>query len=1254
MNFNKLSVFLAILLVSILAIGTVSAESVDDSTLEAVDNAGSIETADDSAIVGEVSVDSNDNSIVKEDSADLVVKEDATGDKIVNDSTYSIYFNDDGTLTDEVSDYDTLIIDSLNGKDLNINKSINIVGNDVGEIINGTITLVDKNAGGSIISGLTFNNSNKNAIVLDNGVSDVEIKKNNISIQVDDSTNSYSIAGIITEGYVSNITIFDNDILITGNLSYVYGIDIMAWDSNYNFAEDNPSNINISNNSIFIASNASSGMAEAIYLDTLKDSVVEYNDIDINVSGENAFAYGIAIGDSAYSNSIMSFYYDEDYDAADMVQSPSNITINGNYLNISSEYMIYGIVADVLGVMDDESDELVSAPKSNIVISDNTLYAGSAKGVFGIALAGVTDSEIVNNQLNITGGSISDVSSPDNLGVGTDAIILKRDKSTGKTDNNISIRNNSINFKDEGSNSTSLINLAGGISDVEIYENDLNLNSSATSSAGILVSGGDSGLVNDISIQDNNMSVIGDAKYMYGIDAYVAPWNYTASGKSTPINKIYIDGNNILVNGSNMVEGIYFEAENSSISENNISVCTNGSSKAYGIGTSNVNNLSIDSNNLLVYSNKTSYGMNLYNSEEVNINENNIVALGSTAYAIRSYGNVNESLNANITDNSIMVVGSSSTGISVAGNGTVNIENNDFDVSNPYIDLSDAGENSTVYNNSVPVILVDDNSYSDYFDDNGNLNGVFTSIGTIIVGELNNKSFIINIPTNIVGNGDGEFKINNGTITLTADASGSNISSLNFNYEDDVGISDAIINLEPGIANVTISDSVILFNSTKGSSGYNSAMGIKVVGGSDGISENISIINNTIIIEGDAPYIYAIDAYSNPWNYNGTAINDLEVVNNTILIKGTNLVEAAYLSKIGNSLFENNTIVASTNGTSSGADAYGFGTSSSSNLTFNNNYIYVSGNMMSYGLSLSTTENATVSDNKINANGTGAIGVGVAGNTDGNLNANITHNRINTTGGDYSNISTYDATGTGNTPIKVTSNATAIIDDNILISNSGEYCNIDNASENTTIGINYLSTNTAAGKKGVKLVFSDMTTKVVLNGKRNGEWFNVTLTDEAGNPLANKTLKIGFNGKVYNKTTDENGKAKLQINIGYQSANTFSITFLGDDEYEGTVDCAIIVVKTLTTKLTVTSPSYKAAAKTKTLKATLKYGSTALSGKKITFKVNGQYYIATTNSKGVATVKVSLSTKKTYSYTASFAGDYQYTAITKTGKVTIK
>ena len=88
--------------------------------------------------------------------------------------------------------------------------------------------------------------------------------------------------------------------------------------------------------------------------------------------------------------------------------------------------------------------------------------------------------------------------------------------------------------------------------------------------------------------------------------------------------------------------------------------------------------------------------------------------------------------------------------------------------------------------------------------------------------------------------------------------------------------------------------------------------------------------------------------------------------------------------------------------------------------------------------------------------------------------------------------------------------------------------------------------------------------------------------------------------------------------------------------------------------LTVPAKTYKASAASKTLTATFKSASgKVVSGKKITFTVNGKSYSATTNDKGVATVKVSLNTKGTYSFTAKFAGNTMYAAMNKTAKLTI-
>ena len=189
-----------------------------------------------------------------------------------------------------------------------------------------------------------------------------------------------------------------------------------------------------------------------------------------------------------------------------------------------------------------------------------------------------------------------------------------------------------------------------------------------------------------------------------------------------------------------------------------------------------------------------------------------------------------------------------------------------------------------------------------------------------------------------------------------------------------------------------------------------------------------------------------------------------------------------------------------------------------------------------------------------------------------------------------------------------------------------------------------------------QIVCKNMTTTAVdvdTDG-RVGQYFYITLKDKKGNLLKNKPVKIGFNAVVYDRVTDKNGQAKLQINLRNAGTYTFAVSFLGDDDYNGSFVVAKIVVQKQKGSLTVPAKTYKASA-TKTLTATFKSASgKVVSGKKITFTVNGKSYSATTNSKGVATVKVSLNKKGTYSFTAKFAGNSMYAAISKTAKLTIK
>ena len=187
------------------------------------------------------------------------------------------------------------------------------------------------------------------------------------------------------------------------------------------------------------------------------------------------------------------------------------------------------------------------------------------------------------------------------------------------------------------------------------------------------------------------------------------------------------------------------------------------------------------------------------------------------------------------------------------------------------------------------------------------------------------------------------------------------------------------------------------------------------------------------------------------------------------------------------------------------------------------------------------------------------------------------------------------------------------------------------------------------------IIYSDMVTESVLKvDGRAGKYFVVKLVDNNNKALANVPIKIGFNGVIYNRTTNASGQARLQINLLKVTLYTFAISYLGDEKYQASFEVAKITVKQHTPKLTAPAKTFKASAKTKTVSATFKSSNgNALKGKKIKFTINGKTYTATTNAKGVASVKIALTKKRTYTATAKFAGEATIKATSTKFKVKI-
>ena len=182
------------------------------------------------------------------------------------------------------------------------------------------------------------------------------------------------------------------------------------------------------------------------------------------------------------------------------------------------------------------------------------------------------------------------------------------------------------------------------------------------------------------------------------------------------------------------------------------------------------------------------------------------------------------------------------------------------------------------------------------------------------------------------------------------------------------------------------------------------------------------------------------------------------------------------------------------------------------------------------------------------------------------------------------------------------------------------------------------------------------------NAGERGGMFYAILKDNDGNVLANKTVQIAFNGKIYNKTTDDQGRAGLQVNLANANTYTFAVSFQGDDEYNAAfITSSKIVVTKKKTTIKATNKVFKAKTKTKKISVTLKtvknkYDKKTYlkSGKKVTLKVNGKTFTAKINKKGVAKFTIKITKKGKYTARIKFAGDKTYNASSKTIKIRIK
>jgi len=185
-----------------------------------------------------------------------------------------------------------------------------------------------------------------------------------------------------------------------------------------------------------------------------------------------------------------------------------------------------------------------------------------------------------------------------------------------------------------------------------------------------------------------------------------------------------------------------------------------------------------------------------------------------------------------------------------------------------------------------------------------------------------------------------------------------------------------------------------------------------------------------------------------------------------------------------------------------------------------------------------------------------------------------------------------------------------------------------------------------------KITSSKLTTTYNVAGK-----VTFTLKDEDGRVISGERVTVNFNGKTYNKVTDSKGQVSVDIPSGLapKTYNAY-IKFEGDESFKASSASAKVVVSKATPKITAKAKTFKKSVKTKKYTITLKNNlNKVMKNTKVTIKVNKKTYTAKTNSKGVATFKITkLAKKGKYTATVKYAGNKYYNSKSVKVKITVK
>ncbi len=276
----------------------------------------------------------------------------------------------------------------------------------------------------------------------------------------------------------------------------------------------------------------------------------------------------------------------------------------------------------------------------------------------------------------------------------------------------------------------------------------------------------------------------------------------------------------------------------------------------------------------------------------------------------------------------------------------------------------------------------------------------------------------------------------------------------------------------------------------------------------------------------------------------------------------------------------------------------------------------------------------------------------------------VVNNLIVSSGSNVGNESAWEAFGVDTYGIKVVA-GDALIANNTIRSTSDYAISIaagvTGSIDNNDLVANNVGRNAIEVANNITISGTGPTYKIIIiaddltKAYDSATQFVVTVVDENGNPVVNKTLVLTMGVDLVDvAATNAKGVARFNAYLPV-GTHTVKVSYDGDDVYGPKEATNKIVVTKAATKITAAKKAFSVKTKTKKYAVTVKANNKALGSVKVTIKVNGKTYKATTNAKGKATFKITkLNKKGSYKAVVKFAGNGSYKASSAKSVITVK